>query len=88
MLTVMFNPGIRILPDLNVDPEFFHSRPVFVAGLPGFLSTPKDGLGAQRLDWVDAAGYHGVHCDRLQHVEGIAGCEPEELVRVASSLYA
>jgi hypothetical protein len=86
-LTVMFNPNVTEVPDFIGDPAFFDTTPVLVGGLPAVLTTPKDGYGAQRVDWVDAQGYHIVLCERLLHVEGEAGVRPDELVRVASSLY-
>lgn len=86
-LTVMFNPDVTEVPGFIGDPAFFDTTPVLVGGLPAVLTTPKGGYGAQRVDWVDAQGYHIVMCDRLLHVEGEAGVRPDELVRVASSLY-
>ncbi len=86
LLSVSFTPYVRTLPAIG-DPAFVDVTTVIVGGWPAVLSTPKDGLGVQRVDWVDAEGYHVVMCDRLDHVEGIAGVEPEELVRVARSLY-
>jgi hypothetical protein len=86
-LVVTFVPNVGDLPALPVDPEYFTISHVTVAGLPAVQSTPKDGFGVHRIDWVDAAGYHVVLCERFRTPEGTSGLPVDELVHIASSLY-
>jgi hypothetical protein len=86
-LTVTFVPGLSVVPDVPADPEFINVTPVEIGGVPAVLTTAKNGLGVQRIDWVDAAGYHIVMCERLSTVDGISGVPADELVKIAASLY-
>lgn len=88
VLEVSFVPGVASVPPIGVDPTYFDIRDVTVAGLPALLSTPKNGFGAYRVDWMDAAGYHVVLCERQDTVDGTSGIPADELLRVADSLYA
>lgn len=86
-LVLTFVPGLTTPPSLPADPAFFDVRNVTVAGLPALLSTPKNGFGVHRVDWIDAAGYHVVLCERLATPQGTSGLPASELLRVAASLY-
>jgi hypothetical protein len=87
VLSVTFVRGVAVVPTTPVDPDYFTIREVTVGGLPAVLSWPKSGFGAQRVDWLDSAGYHVVLCDRLNTADGISGVTPTDLLRVADSLY-
>jgi hypothetical protein len=90
VLEVGFVAGMTALPSslIQVSDSRYTVQPVQVAGLPALMTAPRNGFGTYRIDWLDAAGYHLVMCDRLDHVEGVAGLEPDELLAVARSLYA
>jgi hypothetical protein len=86
---VSFVPGLRALPEVTTDPLYYDQTLVDIAGHQALLATPKGRpYGVQRVDWIDGAGYHVVMCERLTHVEGVAGIEAGELLEVARSLYA
>ncbi|HEU0131308.1 MAG TPA: hypothetical protein VFQ85_10010 [Mycobacteriales bacterium] len=87
-LDVSFARGILTLPDLLPGDDWYSVTPTTVAGLPAVLTAPHAGpWGIVRVDWVDSMGYHTVMCDRKKTPEGISGISPEELLKVAASLY-
>ena len=86
-LQIFFSAALKELPPSSADPEYFASETIDLPPGPATLSWPRDGLGNQRIDWVDAAGYHVVSCQRLTTNDGISGISRSELVKVARSLY-
>lgn len=86
-LAVVFVRGEATMPELPVDPTFFDITRIDVHGWDGQLSVPKTGYGAQRVDWVDGAGYHAVICERLRTADGESGLRPDALRSVADGLY-
>lgn len=86
VMTVYYIPGLQN-PDIPVDPTYFDVAAVDINGARGTLSTPKSGLGAYRVDWVDAAGdYHVVLSERLKTPEGTSGLAAADLLAVARSV--
>jgi hypothetical protein len=85
-LTVYYASGIRELPELPVDAEYFESTKVSVNGADAVVSTPRNGFGAHRIDWVDRSGYHTVLSDRLITDHGKSGIGIAELTKVAESI--
>jgi hypothetical protein len=84
---ITFNPNTTNMPPVPADPAFFLRDTVRINGNRGVASTPKNGYGAFRIDWVDAAGYHSVMCDRLKTPEGRSGLPMDDLLHIARSLY-
>jgi hypothetical protein len=58
-----------------------------VDGHTATVAAFRNGYGVVRIDWLDSAGYHVVMCDRQKTSDGTSGIGPDELLRVAASLY-
>lgn len=84
----MFNPNLRVLPSLNLDTRFFASREVIVGAFTATVTTPRNGYGAHRVDWIDPEGYHTLVCDRLRTDDGTSGVDDDALLRMARNLYS
>ena len=84
----LFNPALTELPPSSADPAYFNVELVQIGQFTATLSTPKNGLGMHRLDWVDPQGYHTLSCDRIKTPAGTSGVGAGDLVRMARSLYS
>lgn len=87
-LSISFVPGVRTLPPIPSAPPAEQSSKVTIAGWPALLSTPSNGLGTYRIDWVDDDGYHVVTCQRITSPDGLSGLSQGELLKIAASMYA
>lgn len=68
-------------------PPGLATRSVTIAGNPGLVAYDRDEHAAFRVDWLDAAGYHTIMCDRIITPEGLSGLSLSTMLRVARSLY-
>jgi hypothetical protein len=84
---ITFVPGVTTMPPTPQAPPGFSVTPVTIAGNAGTLLAPQSGPGVERLDWVDADGYHNVMCDRLKTDNGLSGVSTSDLLQTANSLY-
>jgi hypothetical protein len=85
-ISVSFVPHLVPEP-LPTDPRWFVTTPVDVNGAMGTVTYAKNGLGATRVDWVDAVGnYHVVLEDRLRTPDGVSGVDVDTLLRIARSI--
>lgn len=85
-ITVHFAPAITEQPELMADEKFFEISTVDVNGSTATVSTPRNGLGAHRIEWVDDRGYHVVLCDRIRTDHGVSGVDTETLLKVSRSV--
>jgi hypothetical protein len=85
-LSIDFVPGFSH-PDVPFAPEWFTRTIVDVNGAAASVIVAKTGLGATRVDWVDAAGnYHVVLTDRLRTSDGVSGLDVDTLLAIARSI--
>lgn len=86
-ILVSFNPSMTEFPEfIREEDEFFDVREVTIGDAKGLLTTPKNGLGAHRVDWISADGYHVVLEDRMRTKWGVSGVEVDELMKIAESV--
>jgi hypothetical protein len=85
-LSISFVPRFTP-PDAPFEAAWFTRSTVDVNGAAATVLTAKNGLGTERIDWVDAAGdYHVVMVDRLRTADGLSGLDVDTLLAIARSI--
>jgi hypothetical protein len=86
-LSISVNPSVTELPDdFLTNDGYAHRSTVQWGQVQAIVTTMPNGLGVERVDWIDAAGYHVVMTERLTMPEGLAGLPLDEVVRIAESV--